>query len=232
MSLAWLEWNGVLYWAEHRRVPFEPRSALSGLIDGIWQLAPGSAHFILRSRIYTDAPLTELCRGALLICAKRATFVGQVPQIIASRMIQGLDAIQVWPESHRSDRSLALLPPPYTGTFRAEQNRSIECWLLSREGRLLATAANSAGRNRTRHAEMNLLSSWWMRESRPLPRGGRLIVTREPCAMCAGALWECIEDRDDFEVIFLEYERGTASQRSVLKGHTILRHCPNYSHGD
>jgi hypothetical protein len=230
MGLAWLEWNGVLYWSEHRRVAFEPRSAVSSLVEGIWRRAAGSAHFILRSRIFTDTPLTELCRGTIMICAKRCTRVSHVPTEIAERMEHHIRAVQVWPEHRFSSRSLSFLPPAFEGTERAQQNRAIECWLISDNGRLLATAANSAGRNRIRHAEMNLLAQWWLREGRPLPRGGRLIVTREPCAMCAGAIWECVDSKSDFEVRYLEPETGSSALRSVLKGHPMLRHCRSFSH--
>jgi hypothetical protein len=230
MGFAWLEWNGVLYWAEHHRLTYEPRSVVSALVEGIWLKAPSSAHFILRSRIYTDTPLSELCRGTIVVCAKRSTFLGQVPEPVAKRMSTHFKAVQVWPENMVHAQSLSLLPPPFQGTVRAEQNRSIEAWLISADGRLLAAGHNSAGRNRVRHAEMNLLAQWWLREGRPLPRGSRLLVTREPCAMCAGAVWECLESKTDFCVEYLEREEGSSAARSVLRNQPILRHCRVFSH--
>lgn len=233
MAFAWLEWNGKIYWAKHRRAPFEPRTVLSSLVEGIWQSFPGSAHFILRSRIYTTEPITELCRGTVIVCAKRSTFVPNVPEQIANRMISGEHSIQVWPsEGVCSQNPLSLNSFTTSVSFgpRAEQNRSIECWLISREGRLLATATNRAGRNRIRHAEINLMHLWWMRERRALPSGARLVVTLEPCAMCAGAIWECVSDKSDFEVVYLHADTGSAAARSVLRAHPMLRHCPIISH--
>ncbi|NBW80416.1 hypothetical protein EBR21_01555 [bacterium] len=154
-----------------------------------------------------------------------------VPPEILSRMRLSDKAVNVGSVEARSLLSSSRVASKPGSFAKAEQNRSIECWLVSQEGRLLATAVNTAGRDRTRHAEMNLMRIWWQRERRPLPRGSRLWVTLEPCAMCAGALWECVEDRSDFKVLFLEPDRGTAVARSVLRGHPILQHCPNFGHG-
>ncbi|MFZ9519084.1 MAG: Bd3614 family nucleic acid deaminase [Silvanigrellaceae bacterium] len=229
MALAWLEWNGVVYWVEYQRRPFEPRSAVAALIEGIWQSFPASAHFMLRSRIFSTESPTQLCRGIVIVCAKRMTHVDIVPHELMSRMRLCDKAVNVNFDKFNHSSSLLNSVPQHSGV-KAEQNRSIECWLLSREGRLLATAPNTAGRDRTRHAEMNLLKNWWQRERRPLPRGGRLWVTLEPCSMCAGAIWECVEDKADFKVLFLEQDFGSAAARSVLRGHDILEHCPNVGH--
>ncbi|MEN9825873.1 MAG: hypothetical protein RI953_1618 [Pseudomonadota bacterium] len=231
MGIAWLEWNGILYWAEYRRKPFEPCSAVTALVEGVWQLFPPSAHFILRSRIYSTEPQTQLCRGVVIVCAKRSTQLANVPIEIMNRIRTADKAVNVGPGEGRAVALPSIVASAQRSFVKAEQNRSIECWLVSHEGRLLATASNTAGRDRTRHAEMNLMKLWWQRERRPLPRGSRLWVTLEPCAMCAGALWECVEDRIDFRVFFLEHDPGSAVARSVLRGHPILQHCPIFGHG-
>lgn len=227
MGFAWLEWNGVLYWSEYRRAPYEPCSALTLLVEGIWQRFPDSAHFILRARIFTSEPLTEMCRGAVVVCAKRSTFVSHVPADVTSRMKYGTQAVRIAfnsPSQSIAQTSAQISRP---AAHPAEFNRSVECWLLSAQGQLLATAANTSGRNRMRHAEMNLLRVWWQRERRPLPAGSQLIVTLEPCAMCGGAIWECVADKENFQVIYLAADLGPAAARSVLRGRSMLRHCPN-----
>lgn len=230
MGLAWLEWNGVLYWSEYRRAPYEPCSALTNLIEGIWQSFPDSAHFILRARIFTSQPLTEMCRGAVIVCAKRSTCLGYVPDEVVSRILANAEAVRVFPNSpsqavSQSPRNICRSP-----VHPAEFNRSVECWLLSAQGQLLAHAVNTSGRNRLRHAEMNLLRIWWQRERRPLPEYSRLVVTLEPCAMCGGAVWECVADRNKFEVHYLSPDPGSAAARSVLRSQSILRHCLNIGH--
>lgn len=230
MGFAWLEWNGVLYWSEYRRAPYEPCSVLTLLVEGIWQRFPDSAHFILRARIFTSEPLTEMCRGAVVVCAKRSTFMRDVPPDVASRMKDGAQAVRIAsgsPSQSIAQTSAQMSRPP---AHPAELNRSVECWLLDSQGQLLATAANTSGRNRMRHAEMNLLKGWWQRERRPLPSGSRLVVTLEPCAMCGGAIWECVADKDNFEVIYVTPDLGSAAARSVLRGHPMLRQCLNIGH--
>ncbi|MEN9810939.1 MAG: hypothetical protein RLZZ488_2506 [Pseudomonadota bacterium] len=230
MGVAWLEWNGVLYWSEYRRAPHEPCSALTLLVEGIWQRFPDSAHFILRARIFTSEPLTEMCRGAVVVCAKRSTFVPQVPDNVIARMKDRIQTVRI--ANNSPAQSIAHAPAQISrpAAHPAEFNRSVECWLLDAQGRLLATAANTSGRNRMRHAEMNLLKSWWQRERRPLPAGSRLVVTLEPCAMCGGAIWECVADRDNFEVNYVAADLGSAAARSVLRGRPMLRQCPNIGH--
>jgi tRNA(Arg) A34 adenosine deaminase TadA len=107
------------------------------------------------------------------------------------------------------------------------RDRSIEAWLLGADGRLLGCAVNSSGRNRTLHAEMNLLHFWWQRARKPLPARARIVTTLEPCPMCAGAIWECIEEREYFLVQYLQPDLGTVVRRSVLRGTRILEHCKN-----
>ena len=228
-AVAWLEWNGILYWASYQRAFFEPRSAVSHLIEGIWERFPGSAHFMLRSRIFTTSEPTELCRGMVIVCAKRMSRVAKIPDEVAERMARGTAALDLSAcvrDASAHLTSIAAGVPP----VKAERDRSIESWLISAEGRLLGWAVNTSGRNRTQHAEMNLLRAWWMREGRPLPLGSRVVTTLEPCPMCAGALWECAASRDDFEVHYQHPDHGSVVSRSVLRNTPLLQQCPISEH--
>jgi hypothetical protein len=223
-AVAWLEWNGVIYWSRYQRRRFEPRSAVSLLVEGVWENFPGSAHFMLRSRIFTTSEPTELCRGVVIVCAKRMSRVAKIPAEVEERMLSGTGAVALSiprPDSPVHDTSHVV----GASLVKAERNRSIECWLVGADGRLLCWALNTSGRNRTRHAEMNLLRSWWLRESRPLPRGSRVVTTLEPCPMCAGALWECAESHDSFEVLYQHADAGTLVRRSILRNSALLRQC-------
>lgn len=229
---AWLEWNGTLFWTSYLRSPFEPYSALLALVDGIWDRFPGSAHFMLRSRIFINYEPTEICRGVTVVCAKRMSRLSAVPGDLLARMQSGEGSVQIskpkgllsqgFEEGNRITQILSL----------PERDRSIECWLVSDEGRLLACSLNTAGRNRTRHAEMNLLRHWWVREKRPLPVGARLISTLEPCPMCAGAIWESLEDKKKFKVEFVRRDLGPMVRRSVLRDHPLLSQCLNFEHSN
>ncbi len=230
LAMAWLEWNGTVYWSQYSRSAFEPRSAVTSLIEGIWQLLPGSAHFILRSRIFMNYEPTEMCRGMIVVCGKRMARLPAPPDEILRRMRLKIDAIEV--DALTVSRTSRSRGHSSSSAFSLpELDRSIECWLLSREGRLLACAINTSGRNRTQHAEMNLLQLWWMREKRPLPAGSRLITTLEPCPMCAGAIWECIERTNDFRVQYVSPDPGTVVNKSVLKRSALLEQCKNLDQG-
>ncbi|MBM3382774.1 MAG: hypothetical protein FJY29_10075 [Betaproteobacteria bacterium] len=228
MARAWLEWNGTIYWCTYTRQPFEPRTAVTCLVEGIWKSHPGLAHFILRSRIFIDYEPTALCRGAVIVCAKRITRLAQAPEDAVSRMKAADRAVQVGKE--HSNRLSPSLTPSSESAALYQRDRSIEAWLIDSKGRLLGCASNSSGRNRLQHAEMNLLQAWWQRERRPLPVDARLVTTLEPCPMCAGAIWECLEHRERFRVQFVEPDLGTAVRRSVLRGTKLLEHCKNIEH--
>lgn len=228
MSSAWLEWNGRLFFSEYRRVPHEPQSAVTRLIDGIWRRFPGSAHFILRSRIYLDYEPTELCRGMMIVCAKRFTRVKEVPADIRQRSTRVDAALELALSQVSVLNDSSLIGTP--SNVRAEQHRSIEAWLLDAHGRLLAWGINTAGRNRTSHAEMNLLRNWWARTRQAVPCGSRLVSTLEPCPMCAGALVECLESQTNFTVEYLEPDCGTAVRRSVLRNSPLAHNCQLLNH--
>ncbi|MEN9528910.1 MAG: hypothetical protein RI932_783 [Pseudomonadota bacterium] len=228
MATAWLEWNGTMYWARHERHPFEPRSAVLCLVEGIWHSNPGLAHFILRSRIFIDYEPTALCRGVVAVCAKRMSRVAQLPNDVSMRMSNDLHAVCVGPVHSVCPTHLLASVGEESALYR--RDRSIEAWLLDSTGRLLACAVNSSGRNRVHHAELNLLRSWWQRERRPLPADARIVTTLEPCPMCAGAIWDCLDQRDHFRVQYLETDPGSAVRRSILRGTRLLEHCKIIDH--
>jgi pyrimidine deaminase RibD-like protein len=164
----------------------------------------------------------------MFVCAKRFTRVMAVPPDIRQRS-KAVDAaleLTLSQASVLSDSSLIGIPLD----IRAEQHRSIEAWLLDADGRLLSWGTNTSGRNRTSHAEMNLLRSWWIRTRRAVPNGSRLICTLEPCPMCAGALVESLESLTNFTVEYLEPESGTAVRRSVLRNSHLASHCQLLDH--
>jgi hypothetical protein len=223
MDSAWLEWNGQLYFSEVRRSLYEPHSAVTQLISGIWQQFPGSAHFILRARIFLNYEPTELCRGMMIVCAKRFTRLPSVPVSVSSR-IRGGDKAAIVIDPHFFCESSQSSGVRFS-TDIAEQNRSIEAWLLDAAGRLVGWGVNTAGRNRTSHAEMNLLRGWWFKNRCPLPAGGRLISTLEPCPMCAGAIVHCLESQSNFRIEYLNADRGALMRRSILRNSPILQQC-------
>lgn len=229
MDAAWLEWNGQLMFAEYRRAAFEPHSAVTVLINGIWRLFPDLAHFMLRSRIFMNYEPTELCRGMIIVCAKRYTRLPAVPLSVEQRIKSGdKNSIRI---SNSAQVAASHSSVDASGGL-ALQHRSVEAWLLDSEGRLVASGVNTAGRNRTCHAEMNLLRSWWKRTQRALPADGRLICTLEPCPMCAGAIVQCLESQARFKIEFLDPDPGSAIRRSVLRNSPILHHCRLLEHSD
>jgi tRNA(Arg) A34 adenosine deaminase TadA len=100
-------------------------------------------------------------------------------------------------------------------------NRPVAAVLVSREGKLLDRALNMNATNKTLHAELNLVQSFYRKFGREfgskLPAGSKLFTTLKPCKMCAGMLFDAAEDMRSFEVIYAEDDPGTNARNTALE---------------
>ncbi len=96
-------------------------------------------------------------------------------------------------------------------------DRPVGAVLLSREGVVLGAAINQNAKNRTRHAEVNLLREWGAQTGRPLPVGSTIVTTLKPCKMCAGGILSSAELAEDLSVFYLHDDPGPAAQNLRLK---------------
>lgn len=208
---AWLREGDRLWLA---RGPWRPERAdtpLLRLIRGIWRVWPAQALRLLRLPIGADRPLHRLEREAVRVAAKRAREVG--PPAPARCVID------VSAAGRRLGRGAGLGPPPgladgeplelaerlagltrRTGP-RWRQDRAVGAVLVLPDGAVGAWARNTGGRSRVRHAELELVRRWTAARGR-LPPGSKVVVSLQPCRMCAAAIVAASEGEAGVEVIY------------------------------
>lgn len=101
----------------------------------------------------------------------------------------------------------------------AHAGQNIGSLLADKDGNILAWGFNTNKLNPTRHGEINLISSYLSSEgAQPLPDGGTIYTTLEPCEMCSGAIHRTVRNGTDFRVVYGQKDENvysTALQRKV-----------------
>ena len=101
-------------------------------------------------------------------------------------------------------------------------NRAVGAVLVSAEGKILAQSVNQNAKNRTFHAEVTLIQSYWARYRQPFPCGTTLYVTLKPCKMCSAMIVRMAKDMRNFKVIYREDDPGPHARHTLLDGTNSL----------
>ncbi len=237
---AFLEYEGRIHFATRpRRQPGEPDSAIIRLIQGIQSSQPEMARRILRSRIFSTQSPTSMCRAMVKVAAKRLTAISNpspAPRSNAPMSIfEELERIEVRP----------ALPPPLLlispnrvpdpmatalqmarsipqGALLHQCDRPVAALLLGPDGAILGGSLNTNSRDRTRHAEVNLIQGWYARTGLGIPSGARIFVTLKPCQMCSAMILECAENRNAIQVLYADDDPGPQARNTCLDGTPAL----------
>ncbi|KHD88739.1 MAG: hypothetical protein OM95_07465 [Bdellovibrio sp. ArHS] len=216
------------------------------LLQGLFDQFVDHSFFILRKRIYTTAPLTEMCRGMVKVVAKRATAQVQPRDHKLKLQVQfceiGSAEVALWPPAHEDtpasfteDRltpeEVASVPRTLAKLRSAAQNlarqvprgeilhdfnRDIAVVLVDANGRYLGFGVNSNSKNKTRHAEVNLLQNLYRAGQTKIPANAILFSTHKPCKMCAGMIYHWSEDPASLRVYYSVEEKGSLSRETIL----------------
>ncbi|MEN0060065.1 MAG: Bd3614 family nucleic acid deaminase [Bdellovibrio sp.] len=227
-DLAFVGHQGTLYYAYFPQDELaQPASAVTQLLQGVFEQFADHSFFILRNRIFTTAALTEMCRGMIKVVAKRATEKVRAVEhgLKIDFSLQEIfyeKSVELTQPSERADMlgqdSVKLAQTLAEGVLRGEVlhdfNRDIAAVLTDRDGKILGWGVNSNSRNKTLHAEINLVQSCF--SGRKIPVGAKLYSTHKPCKMCAGMLYHWNEDPQSFHVYYLHEEKGCLSRNTVL----------------
>ncbi len=230
----------MVYLARQLAHAHAPSSAIVDLIQGLYEHDSSQARRLVRSRIYATLQPTEMCRGMVKVAARRLT-----APIVATPIIAALPAAaQSYTFVEFSARTVYSQAPapafPFPGTpvptsdgeymalasrlaatiprdkLRYECDRPIAAVLVSESGELLAWGLNSNSRNKSLHAEVNMVQSHYQRTGRSLPRGARIYSTLKPCRMCAGMIWHCAEDVTQLKIYYNEFDAGPLARETIL----------------
>lgn len=245
-DVAFVEHQGCVY---HSGLPsgfLGPSSAVVKLLQGLFDKFVDHSFFILRQRIYTTGPLTEMCQGMVKVVAKRITGcvvpvdhdlaldlsfqeVGLTDQpIVSSRYLSSenllsLQAIKQYlpmPATPGAQgfltAALRLAEQVPRGEILHDYDRAIAALLIGSEGELLAYGLNSNSKNKTLHAEVNLLQRLFLETHHGIPEGAVLYSTHKPCKMCAGMIYHSSTNRATLQVYYAIEEQGGLSRNTIL----------------
>lgn len=198
------------------------------LIEGIWNHSPHQARAITRNRIFTDQKLTPLCEGMLKVAAKRYSRVEEIDyKRILAEWKTNKNCIEI--EAVKP----ILKPLPFSfETCTVEQvaalsNLKIGAILLDTEKKVVSWGWNDHYPNKTMHAEIMLIKNFISRTGlEKIPAGYTLICSLQPCAMCAGYLYEYSKEFKSLSIHYQKEDLGPFAQNSLLvKGSPLYMKC-------
>ena len=112
------------------------------------------------------------------------------------------------------------------GAVLHDHDRAIAAMLIDGNGELLSYGVNSNSRNKTLHAEVNLVQRWFRESGKKIPSGAVLYSTHKPCKMCAGMIYHWSENPRDVQVFYAVEEDGGLSRETVLDQHRLNKQLP------
>jgi len=236
-ELAFVWHKEILYHSYYPQGQSSPSSAVVKLLQGLFDRYVDHSFFILRQRIYTTAALSKMCQGMVKVTAKRAQ--GEI-SAQNHRLVWSFEKIAIgeenelvtstrWltPENQRPlaevqaleaatplkwIRAIAALNP--RGEILHDYDRDIACVLVDKSGELLSFGLNSNSKNKTLHAEINMIQRFFREQGRKIPEDAQIYTTRKPCKMCAAMIHDWSEKPGGLKIHFVEEDKS--SQHTVL----------------
>jgi len=233
MEWAQVSFKELSYLSQFERQEFEPHSSVVNLIQGIYELNPAHAREILRNRIFTSHPLSEMCLGMIQVAAKRHSVASALPEFSNVSSISepnpsknhfeislplGRKVPQQfsdWKQAARNMMSEIALASNEQDQPKYLRNRPVIAFLFNANNELLGWSKNTNSLNRTLHAEVNLVQGWWNKQRKGIPAGAKILTTLQSCKMCAGMIWSCAEAPDELEVFYLDQDPGPNARNRV-----------------
>ncbi|QDK39268.1 Bd3614 family nucleic acid deaminase [Bdellovibrio sp. NC01] len=112
------------------------------------------------------------------------------------------------------------------GDVLHDYDRDIAALLVSRDGQLLGFGLNSNSKNKTLHAEVNLLQRYFKEHGHGIPEDAILYSTHKPCKMCAGMIYQASGRSQRLQVIYLHEEDGSLSRATILDQLKLSKQLP------
>jgi tRNA(Arg) A34 adenosine deaminase TadA len=242
-DIALLRDGSTVYRAKSPKNCAPIRNAVVILIQGIYDLKPEQARRIVRQRIFTTLSPSEATTGIIKVAAKRMTSALDIYdnslKTLEGEILIDIESESIWrpqppelsmslfkelpknlPKDTKNGQWMALAKDlvrlvTQSGPQgpRYESDRPIAALLVSSENEFLSAAINTNSKNRTLHAEMNLIAS--LKDQR-IPEGARLFTTLKPCKMCAGMIHDSAQDLASLKILYAEDDPGTHGRNTAL----------------
>lgn len=213
-----------LYYAEYPLLPFAPHTPVTQLIQGIYAQFSDKALRLLRHPIRVNYSPTLLCRSMTAVAAKRLKqdTASPIQEWVASHphRIEIAYKAELTPSMEFDANAMTSLSIPIP---RYQQNRKVRAFLFNREGELLSGAVNQNAIQKTNHAEVLALQSYYQQHREGFQSPTILITSLQCCKMCAAMFWQMHHNPlENLKVFYLEKEVGPIARDTVFtaKGNT------------
>jgi tRNA(Arg) A34 adenosine deaminase TadA len=107
---------------------------------------------------------------------------------------------------------------------RHQESRLVRSLILDENLKIQMGAENRNSRNKTRHAEIQLLQNYFAKNKKGFDKKNVLVSSLQCCKMCAAMIWHMQTDPlKNLEVYFLEEEKGSSARDTILTAGGNLR---------
>jgi tRNA(Arg) A34 adenosine deaminase TadA len=113
--------------------------------------------------------------------------------------------------------------------IRPSEGLPVAALLISADNQILSAALNCNSKNRTLHAEVNLIQCFYRNHRKKIPSGSKIITTLKACKMCAAMIWSSAEQIESTEIFFGEMDEGKHARETVLNPGTFERKRASHS---
>ncbi len=243
-EFAFIVFANQIFYAQSILIAKCPYSPVTILIQGIYQEYPEIALKILRNKIFTNYYPSEMCLGMVKVAAKRIAYINnfsdqniliheQTFEITLQKNDKNLpEELSFILEKYDYKLKKALdfmhFAQDLTKEIKVEKekyesNRQVACILVDSKHNILSYGLNENSRNKTLHAEINMIQKFYNQFNQFIPKGSRIYTTLKPCKMCAGMIWHCAENILDIKVYFLHNDIGSMAKSTVLNCNSVER---------
>jgi tRNA(Arg) A34 adenosine deaminase TadA len=208
------------------------------LISAVYERDPRWARRIIRNRISSTEAVMESSWGTVKVAARRIDYgcrqpgefaepsVELVPgdrtadEVLAETVMRRIDgrrfrdALEIWTELDQLNLEAEQVNPRIMAL-------PVSALLLDSEGSVLSWGVNSAWDFRPQHAETNLIRRWYRQGADGVPAA--LWVTRKPCKMCSGWIWDSLLARHAVSIHYRDPDDGPLARTTVLDAGTFER---------
>ncbi|BBH54174.1 Bd3614 family nucleic acid deaminase [Fluviispira sanaruensis] len=243
-EFAFISFANKIFYAQSTLEPKKPYSPVTILIQGIYREYPEIALTILRNKIFTNYPPTEMCLGMVKVTAKRIAYINnfsdqnilihdQTFEITLQKKDKNLQEeltfiSEKYDYKHKNEFDFMYIAQNLAKEIIIEKEkydscRQVACLLIDSNRNILSFGLNENSKNKTLHAEINMIQKFYNQFRQAIPKGSSIYTTLKPCKMCAGMIWHCAENISDFKVYFLNDDPGSMAKSTVLNCNSIER---------
>lgn len=220
----------ILY-STYEPKPQEPHSAVTQLIQGIFEEIPEKALSLLRHHIVVNYKPSILCRGMIAIAAKRFRFEPELDSILKQSSLP-LELVHYLGPKLEPLRFLATYQEAASWVCGATkevetqdkeeapkylQDRAVRAVLFNAQNQVLLMAENKNSKNKTKHAEVVLLQDYFRVHQQGFQEETLLMTSLQCCKMCAAMAWHMhVDPLQNLRAIYVMPEKGSSARDTIF----------------